>query len=358
VDSLLRHRCAIPEPIDGPGPRGLRVAVLSGGPSWEREPSLVSGAAVCDGLAEAGHTSIPIEIGLDGVWRGADEAIVVEPGGGLDDVDVVFPVLHGPFGEDGKVQGLLECLGVPYVGSGVLASAICLDKVMFKRLMAQAGLPQIDHRAVRAEEWRADPAAVSERLAPLGLPVFVKPARLGSSFGVSCVEDAAELPWAIDLAFDYDTLALVEAAAGGIEVECSVIGNEDPHVAEPGELVVLASKSGWRDRETKSTPGSIRIVVPARLPRAVLERIRTVAAEAFLLTGCAGLARVDFFVDGEQVLINEINTMPGLKRTSVFSLMLNREGLDYPRMLDRLVQLALERAPNQAAAERIRVPGG
>jgi D-alanine-D-alanine ligase len=331
---------------------------LSGGPSWERAPSLASGAAVCDGLTDAGHTPIPIEIGLDGAWRSGDETIVVEPGGGLEDIDVVFPALHGPCGEDGKVQGLLECLGVPYVGSGVMASAICLDKVVFKRLMSQAGLPQVDHRAVRVDEWRADAAAVLERLPTLGLPLFVKPARLGSSFGVTLVEDADELARAIDFAFEYDSLAVVEAAAGGIEVECAVIGNTNPYVAEPGELVVVASKSGWRDRETKFTPGSIRLVVPARVPRQVCERIRVIAAEAFSLTGCAGLARVDFFVAGEQILLNEVNTMPGLKQTSVFSLMLNREGLDYPRMLDRLVQLALERVPDHAMAAPIRVPGG
>jgi D-alanine-D-alanine ligase len=347
-----------PATIDGAGRRGLRVAVLSGGPSWEREPSLSSGAAVCEGLADAGHTAIPIEIGLDGAWRSGEETIVVEPGGGLDDVDVVFPALHGQFGEDGKVQGLLECLGVPYVGSGVLASAICLNKVIFKRLMSQAGLPQVAYRAVPVEEWRVDRAAVLEGLPPLGLPAFVKPARLGSSVGVTRAADPDELARAIDYALEYDSLAVVEATARGIEVECSIIGNANPYVAEPGELVVVASKSGWRDRETKFTPGSIRLVAPARLSGPVLERIRAVAAEAFSLTGCAGLARVDFFVDGEQVLVNEINTMPGLKKTSVFSLMLNREGLDYPRMLDRLVRLALERSPEQTAAARVSLTDG
>jgi D-alanine-D-alanine ligase len=323
----------------------LRVAVLSGGQSPEREPSLASGVAVCEGLEAAGHLPISIDVGRDGVWRRDGEIVVLAPGRGLEGADVVFPMLHGPFGEDGTVQGLLECLDMPYVGAGVLASALCLDKLMFKELMARAGVPQSSYRPVRIGEFSSDPAGVLADLTPLGFPMFVKPARLGSSFGVTRVESIEELPAALDSAFAYDSLTIVEAAAGGLEIECSVIGNAHPFASQPGELVVMSSKSGWRDRETKFTRGSIRLIVPARVSEDVRERIRELAVNTFVRTRCRGLARVDFFVDGETILINEINTMPGLKATSIFSLMLSAGGLAYPEMLDRLVQLALERAP-------------
>jgi D-alanine-D-alanine ligase len=271
--------------------------------------------------------------------------VVLEPGAGIEGVDVAFPVLHGAFGEDGTVQGLFECLGVPYVGAGVLASALCLDKLMFKELMAHAGIPQTDYRAVSVEQFAAARETVLEGASELAYPLFVKPARLGSSFGVTRVADPGALAGALEFAFSYDSLAIVEAAAAGLEIECSVVGNATPLVAEPGELVIVASRSGWRDRETKFTRGSIRLVVPARIPLGVRERVRQLALAAFELTRCRGLARVDFFVDGESILINEINTMPGLKPTSVFPLMLNAGGLPYPQMLDRLVALALERPP-------------
>jgi D-alanine-D-alanine ligase len=324
----------------------LRVAVLSGGQSPEREPSLVSGACVCEGLEAAGHIPIPIDVGRNGVWRRDGEIVVLAPGSGLEGADVVFPMLHGAFGEDGTVQGLLECLDLPYVGAGVLASALCIDKLMFKELMARAGVPQTSYQAVRIEQFRSDLDGVLTDLTPLGFPAFVKPARLGSSFGVTRVGSTEELPAALDVAFEYDSLAIVEAAAGGLEIECSVIGNAQPFASQPGELVVLSSKSGWRDRETKFTRGSIRLIVPARVSEDVRRRIRQLAVSAFVRTRCRGLARVDFYVDGETILLNEINTMPGLKATSVFSLMLKASGLAYPEMLDRLVQLALERAPS------------
>ncbi|MGA2470071.1 MAG: D-alanine--D-alanine ligase family protein [Solirubrobacteraceae bacterium] len=331
---------------------GLRVAVLSGGQSSEREASLASGALVLEGLEAAGHVAVSIDVGRDGAWYRDGKAVMLEPGRGVEGVDVVFPMLHGPFGEDGTVQGLLECLGVAYVGAGVLASAVCMDKLMFKELMASAGVLQTDYHAVRSEQFRVDRDGVLERLTPLGLPVFVKPARLGSSFGVTRVLAAEDLPQALGTAFEYDSLALVEAAASGIEVECAVIGNERPVASAPGELVVISSKSGWRDVETQFTRGSIRLIVPARLPEYVCERIRELAVSAFVQTRCRGLARVDFFVDGERILINEINTMPGLKPTSVFSLMLMKAvGLNYPEMLDRLVQLALECGPSRGEGD-------
>jgi D-alanine-D-alanine ligase len=263
----------------------------------------------------------------------------------------VFPVLHGPFGEDGTVQGLLECLDVPYVGAGVLASALCMDKVMFKELMAHAGLPQVDDRAVRAAEFGLDRPTVLTRLEALGLPVFVKPARLGSSVGIVRVGAPDEMAAALETAFEYDSLAIVEAAARGLEVECSVIGNGEPVASEPGEIVLGVGEAGWYDYEAKYSPGGMRLIVPARVPGWVRERIQSVAIEAFQRAGCSGLARVDFFVEGEHVLLNELNTMPGFTATSVFASLFEASGVPYAELLDRLVQLAFER---HAAAQRHR----
>jgi D-alanine-D-alanine ligase len=329
------------------GPR-VRVAVLSGGRSSEHDVSLASGASVTDGLREAGHDVTVIEIGRDGVWRRDGEPVRVALGEGLPGVDVVFPVLHGPFGEDGTVQGLLECLDVPYVGAGVTASAVCMDKVLFKELMAAAGIPQVDYRAVREAGFRADPAAAVRALAPLGLPVFVKPARLGSSVGIVRVADGDALEGALDTAFAHDSLAIVEADARGREVECSVIGNDDPLASEPGEILLAAGEDAWYDYEAKYTPGGMQLMVPARIGAEVRERVRGLATEAFLKAGCTGLARVDFFVVGDEVLVNELNTMPGFTQTSVFGSLFAASGIPYAELLDRLVDLALARH----AAER------
>src|SRR3984885_6567462 len=225
----------------------VRVAVLGGGRSSEHGVSLDSAASVRAGLEQAGHVPIAIEIGRDGVWRRDGVTVAVEPGRGLDGVDVVFPVLHGPFGEDGTVQGLLECLDVPYVGAGVLSSALCMDKVMFKELMAHAGMPQVDYRAVRASSFAAERERVLRDLDVLGLPVFVKPARLGSSVGIVRASTADELPGALQTAFEHDSLAIVEAAARGLEVECSVLGNGDPIASEPGEILLAAGEGGGYD---------------------------------------------------------------------------------------------------------------
>ncbi len=323
--------------------RAVRVAVLGGGRSSEHEVSLASAASVRAGLEDAGHIPIPIEVGRDGVWRRDGDTVAVEPGRGLAGVDLVFPVLHGPFGEDGTVQGLLECLDVPYVGAGVLASALCMDKVMFKELMANAGVPQVRYRAVRAAAFAAERATVLRDVEALGMPVFVKPARLGSSVGIVRVASEAELPGALEIAFEHDALAIVEAAARGLEVECSVIGNADPVASEPGEIVLAAGEAGWYDYEAKYTPGGMTLIVPARVPDRVRERIRELAVEAFVLSGCEGLARVDFFIEGERVLLNELNTMPGFTSTSVFASLFEASGMPYAELLDQLVRLALER---------------
>jgi D-alanine-D-alanine ligase len=320
-----------------------RVAVLAGGRSSEHEVSLASGASVAAGLCEAGYAVQMIEIDRDGVWRRDGEEVALAPGRGLAGADVVFPVLHGPFGEDGTVQGLLECLDVPYVGAGVLASALCIDKVFFKDLMAHAGLPQVGYRAVPIERWTAAAEAVAHEVSELGLPVFVKPARLGSSVGIARVAAADELAAALNGAFEHDPLVIVEAAAAGLEVECSVIGNLEPVASEPGEILLATGERGWYDYEAKYSPGGMQLIVPARITPPARERVRALALTTFRRTGCSGLARVDFFVDGEDVLVNELNTMPGFTQTSVFGSLFAASGIPYPQLLDRLVKLALAR---------------
>jgi D-alanine-D-alanine ligase len=331
----------------------LRVAVLAGGRSSEHAISLSSGEAVRDGLAAAGHEVVWVEIGRDGTWRWDDEPLSVTPGRGLLGADVVFPVLHGPFGEDGTVQGLLETLDVPYVGSGVTASAVSLDKVLFKELMRAAGVPQVDFVGLAAGRYRAAPGRLDGDLERLGLPVFVKPAHLGSSVGIVKVSGAEELQPAIEQAFAHDDLVIVEASAPGCEVECAVLGV----LADGGEgeldaaaAGAFASASGeivfageWYDYEAKYSPGGMQLIFPARISPGAERRVRELALEVFQAAGCHGLARVDFFVDGDRVLVNELNTMPGFTPTSVYAKLIEAAGIPYPQLLDRLCRLARER---------------
>ncbi len=317
--------------------------MLAGGRSSEHEVSLASARSVLGGLREAGHEPFAIEISREGVWRRDGRELALAPGRGLDGADAVFPVLHGPFGEDGTVQGLLECLDVAYVGAGVLASALCMDKLLFKDLMGRAGVPQVAYRRASLTAFRADAGEVLADLRGLGLPVFVKPVRLGSSVGIVRVQEEGELAPALELAFAHDPAAIVEAAARGLEVECSVLGNGEPIASAPGEIMLAAGESGWYDYEAKYTPGAVQLIVPARVPVRVRERVRELALRTFELTGCQGLARVDFFVVGEQVLVNELNTMPGFTETSVFGSLFAASGIPYRELLDRLVGLAIDR---------------
>jgi D-alanine-D-alanine ligase len=331
-----------------------RVAVLGGGRSSEHDVSLASAASVREGLARAGHEVVEVTISRAGAWSCDGAPVALTPGGGLLGADAVFPVLHGPFGEDGTVQGLLECLDVPYVGSGVLASAACMDKVVAKELLARAGLPQVDYRAVRHARWTDAPKAVLAQLRALGLPVFVKPARLGSSLGIVRAAAADELADALETAFAHDPLAIVEAAAGGLEVECAVLGNEEAIASEPGEIVLTgaaAADGGWYDYAAKYVEGGMRLVVPARIPQPVAIRVRELALEAFAALGCAGLARADFFVEPASgaVLVNELNTMPGFTETSVYGKLFAASGVPYEELLTRLVELALERHARERA---------
>jgi D-alanine-D-alanine ligase len=310
----------------------MKVAVLCGGRSSEHDVSLASGAAVAGGLREAGHETTVVEIGRDGVWRRDGEEVALRPGRGLLGADVAFPALHGPFGEDGTVQGALETLGIAYVGSGVAASAVCMDKLLFKDLMEHEGLPQVAYER-----------ALPDVAPALGWPCWVKPARLGSSVGIVKVERMEDYAAAVEQALEHDPRVIVEAHSAGLEVECSVLGpTEAPKASQPGEIV-LTAEGGWYDYEAKYTEGGMELVVPARISPAARERVRSLAGEAFSLAGCSGLARVDFFVDGDAVLLNELNTMPGQTPTSVYGKLWAAGGLAYPHLLEKLGQIALDR---------------
>ena len=347
--------------------KSMRVAVLAGGRSSEREVSLRSACSVLDGLVDGGHEVEPIVIGSDGLWRCIDprsdsqdtaSPVAIVPGGGSSailhvdeerdgngEIDVVFPVLHGPYGEDGTVQGLLECVDIPYVGAGVLASALCMDKATFKAHIANAGIEQPRYLAISDGEWQVNPNEVKERIEVLGLPLFVKPSCLGSSVGISRVAAHDELSKSIEAAFAHDSKVLVEEAINGREVECSVIGNAEPIASLPGEI---RTTTDWYDFEAKYEPGGMDLVVPVELPRDVFEEVREIAVKVFRISGCEGLARVDFFVtDEDKILVSELNTIPGFTTTSVFSRLFEATGVSYVDLLDRLLEYALERHRQQ-----------
>jgi D-alanine-D-alanine ligase len=306
----------------------VKVAVLGGGRSSEHDVSLASAESVRAGLEEGGHEPVEVVVEPDGRWTHAGSPLTLEPSGGLLGVGAVFPALHGPFGEDGTVQGLLDLLDVPYVGAGVLASAVSMDKPTFKELMGAHGVPQGDYAVVRS----GGPPTT------FGPPAFVKPARLGSSVGISKAVSEVDLDRAIELAFEHDPVVVIERLIEGMEVECSVLGNGDPEASMPGELVI---NSDWYDYEAKYTDGGMELVVPARTPH--VEEVRRLAVEVFKIVGCAGMARVDFFVTEDDVLVNELNTIPGFTATSVYAKLWDASGVPYPELLDRLLELALER---------------
>lgn len=340
-----------------------RVVLLAGGRSSEREVSLASGEAVAKGLHGQGHDVVRVEIGRDGRWfqvvrfgpeeMPTGEPIAITPGEGLLGADVVFPVLHGPFGEDGVIQGTLDSLEIPYVGSGVAASAICLDKLLFKEVAGRAGIAQVSYVSVLASDWKGDErkrAALLDDAAALGFPCFVKPARLGSSVGISRVTDRAYLASAIDDALAYDPRVIVEAGSHGDEIELSVLGNTESEdgleISQPGKLEFEAD---WYDFDAKYEAGGMRLVAPAPIDEALEIELASTAARVFKIAGCAGMARVDFFVErgdgGEppKILVNEINTIPGFTSTSVYAKLFEVSGLPYGELLDRLLELANER---------------
>jgi D-alanine-D-alanine ligase len=252
---------------------------------------------------------------------------------------VVLPILHGPFGEDGTVQGLLELADVPYVGSGVLASALCMDKDVFKSVMRDHDIPVTENITLRLGD---------EPRTPFGYPVFVKPARLGSSVGISKAHDDAELERAVALAFEHDEKVLVERFVPGVEVEVGVLGNRAPIASLPGEIVVTHNE--WYDFEAKYDEGEMDLVVPARLPEEKLERAQELAVRAFVAADCEGMARVDMFVrDDGEVLVNELNTIPGFTSTSVYAQLFAASGIPYAELLQRLADLAVERFERRRA---------
>jgi D-alanine-D-alanine ligase len=335
----------------------VRVAVLMGGRSSEHEVSINSARSVMEALDPARYDVHAIEIARDGRWqlpparrgalaRGETEGTLPVPTSGrapepLASVDVVFPVLHGPFGEDGTVQGLLELAGVAYVGAGVAASALCMDKDLFKAVMRANGIPVTKSVGFRHTERDT----VSN---PFSYPVVVKPARLGSSVGITIVRREEEFSAAVELAFAHDDKVLVEQYVDGVEVECSVLGNEAPVASVPGEIVPLASD--WYDYSAKYDEGGMELVVPPRIPDEAVERVQELAVASFRAADCEGMARVDFFVaDDGEVLVNELNTIPGFTATSVYAKLFEASGLAYPELLDRLVELALERRERRAA---------
>jgi len=313
----------------------MRVAVLMGGRSSEHEISLQSGTSVAQGLREAGHDVIEVLLERDGRWTHDGAEVPLRAGGGLLDSDVAFPVLHGPFGEDGTIQGTLEILDVPYAGPGVLAAALTIDKLTFKRLLAFYGIPQVEFCEPGEDGWR-------EHVAAMGMPVWVKPARLGSSVGITKVASPERpLDEAIEAARAHDPRVIIEADGGGKEVECSVMGNEEPVVSSPGEIDAHAD---WYDFEAKYSEGGMDLVIPARIGDESIARVRELAGRVYAAIDGSGLARCDFFVREEgEVLVNELNTIPGFTSTSVFAKLFEADGIPYSDLCDRLVQYGIQR---------------
>jgi D-alanine-D-alanine ligase len=337
--------------------------VVFGGRSREHEVSLASARAIMEAL-DRRHEVVPVGITREGSWISSGDPMreleskkgeLVGTSGSpastgerlptaLDSVDVVFPVLHGPYGEDGTIQGLLELAGIPYVGSGVLASAVGMDKLTMKKIFAHHGLPQVEWLGLIRKEWEEDEESrIQDIETTLGYPCFVKPANLGSSVGISKAGKAEELKRALDEAAKLDRRLIVEAGVDAREIEVSVLGNERAEVSVPGEIIV--QKNEFYDYEAKYSEGGMELVVPADIPDGTATEVHRIARTAYEAIDAAGMARVDFFLerDTQRLLINEINTIPGFTPTSVYSRLWAASGLPYEELLDRLVQLALER---------------
>lgn len=362
----------------------LHVGIIFGGRSGEHEVSIRSANSVIEAIDRDRYEVIPLAITKEGHWlspsdsasllpeyarnllpptvKGSGEALTIVgdpshaglfrlegngPGATNQKLDVVFPVLHGTFGEDGTIQGLLEMAGIPYVGCGVLASSCGMDKVTMKTLFRQAGLPICKHIWFLRGEWERDPEAIKVRVArEIGFPCFAKPANLGSSVGISRADDEQSLKGAIDLAASYDRKVIVEEALNMREIECAVLGNDEPEASLPGEYVILEAQAAFLDYTEKySNTGRVEFVVPAQVSAKLSSEIRRMAVKAFKAVDGAGLARVDFFLlrDTNKLLINELNTLPGLTDVSGFPKMWTATGLPFDKVIDRLIELAFKR---------------
>ena len=385
--------------------RKLRVGVLFGGRSGEHEVSLLSAASVLNAIDRTKYDVVPIGISKEGRWLTSGESQRLLKGGEQSDnprhlragdpettsaaavlargdsvlvppeptgeqhslipfergavtdhraahqpinVDVIFPVLHGTFGEDGTIQGLLELAGIPYVGAGVLGSAAGMDKDVMKRLFTAAGLPIVKHVTVLRHDWENEPKKTRKQIeSKLKYPVFVKPANLGSSVGISKAHDGKELGPAMDLAASYDRKIIIEQGVGGKkkkarEIECSVLGNDDPKASIPGEIVPIKE---FYDYDAKYLDEGSELLIPARISKSLTKEVQQMAIAAFKAVDCAGLARVDFLLDptSEKLYLNEINTMPGFTAISMYPKLWAASGLEYPKLIDRLIELAMER---------------
>jgi D-alanine-D-alanine ligase len=372
--------------------RKIRVGVIFGGRSGEHEVSLRSARAVIENLDRSKYEAVPVAISKQGRWlapgesldllplsssrliskrvsngtNGTSVAVIGDPSHrGLitlgdssrkaQPIDVVFPVLHGTYGEDGTIQGLLEMASLPYVGCGVLASACGMDKITMKTLFHEAGLPICRHTWFLRSQWETDPRRISNRIvAEIGFPCFVKPANLGSSVGISRADDKVGLKRAVELAIRYDRRIIVEEGLDAREIECGVLGNDEPIASLPGEYIVKDKSAAFLDYTEKySSTGNVEFVVPAPISKSLNARIQKMAATAFSAIDGAGLARVDFFLrrDNNQLLINEVNTLPGLTDVSGYPKMWEASGLSFSDLLDRLIELAFDRHREKARNE-------
>jgi len=366
--------------------RKLRVGVIFGGRSGEHEVSLVSATSVINALDKEKYEIVPIGITPQGRWLSSSRALgllqskgeldgeierilVPEPhrhsliavageGDAAQPLDVIFPVVHGTYGEDGTLQGLLELADIPYVGAGVLASAVGMDKIVQKHLFAEAGLPIVRYVWFHSSVCREEPAAACRRVEKqLRYPVFVKPANTGSSVGISKAHNRGELQAALRLAAEYDRKVIVEQGVKGArEIECSVLGNDAPEASIPGEII---PSNEFYDYDAKYVDGKSKAIVPAKLSRAVTSAIRKLAVEAFRVIDCSGMARVDFFVTKGRgkIYLNEINTIPGFTAISMYPKMWESSGVSYPQLLDRLITLAIERHREMASRRTTFTPG-
>ena len=376
-------------------PKKLRVGVIFGGRSGEHEVSVRSARAIIEAIDQKKFEVVPIAIGKDGKWLGPSQSTQLlptavhrllrsKPGDDPGDVallgdpshkglislrpqassavaeklDVVFPALHGPFGEDGTLQGLLEMADIPYVGCGVLASSCGMDKVTMKSLFVQAGLPICKHIWFLRSQWRSNPEKILRNVkGNLGLPCFVKPANLGSSVGVSRATDKKTLSEAIDLAAEYDRKIIVEEEVVGREIECAILGNDEPQASLPGEYVIYEESARFLDYTEKyASTGRVSFVVPAPLSKTITARIQRMAIQAFQAVDGAGLARVDFFLQqkGRELVINELNTLPGLTEVSGYPKMWEASGLSFTQLLEKLIELAFERHREKALTKTTR----